>query len=92
MRIAILEQIAVKDDCIQKELVEVMGLAPTTVLSHLQALKKAGLLKGSVSSGSKLCYCIDWQTLNDFKINLGNLHEKITLHHTKVFENKGKCM
>lgn len=92
VRIAILEQMAIKEDCVQRELLQIMGLAPTTILTHLQVLKKAGIIKGNVTSGSRLYYSIDWHTLNKFKINFENLHEKIINQQSKCVQNFEECL
>lgn len=57
-RIAILETVLRSERCINSQLVQELGLAQATVSQHLQELKAAGLLRGTVS-GPALCYCID---------------------------------
>ena len=57
-RVAIMEVLAKKDDCICGAIVEELPLAQSTVSQHLAELKKAGLIKGNVS-GTSVCYCID---------------------------------
>ena len=59
-RIAILKELAKRNECICGEIVDVWPLAQSTVSQHLQELKKAGLVKGTVS-GVKSCYCINWE-------------------------------
>lgn len=62
-RIAILEHLLKAKSCINSDLVEEIGLAQATISQHLQELKKAGLIQGSID-GTRMCYCIDpanWQ-------------------------------
>ncbi len=47
-RIAILRVLAERNTCICGEIVEVLPLAQATVSQHLKALKKAGLVQGTV--------------------------------------------
>lgn len=64
-RLAILKTIASRQECICGEIVEVLPLAQSTVSQHLRELKKAGLIKGRIF-GTKSCYCINWDGLNQF--------------------------
>jgi len=57
-RIAIIEFLLDEDRCICSDLVDVLPLAQATVSQHLSELKKAGLIKGSIS-GTSVCYCLD---------------------------------
>lgn len=64
-RIAIIEYISMQEACICNDIVEEIGLAQATISQHLTALKKIGLIKGTID-GKKLCYCIDidqWNTI-----------------------------
>jgi ArsR family transcriptional regulator, arsenate/arsenite/antimonite-responsive transcriptional repressor len=64
-RIAILKEVAKKQNCICGEIVKVLPLAQSTVSQHLKELLKAGLLTGTVD-GPKSCYCINWKTFEKF--------------------------
>jgi DNA-binding transcriptional ArsR family regulator len=57
-RIAILEHLIQEDKCICGDLVDILPLAQATVSQHLAELKKAGLIKGTIS-GTSMCYCLD---------------------------------
>lgn len=57
-RIAILEHLTHMNTCICGDLVDVLPLAQATVSQHLAELKKAGLIKGTIS-GTSMCYCLD---------------------------------
>ncbi len=63
-RISILKLLAQKKSCICGKIVEVIPLAQSTVSQHLNELKKAGLIKGTID-GKKSCYCIDWKRFNE---------------------------
>jgi DNA-binding transcriptional ArsR family regulator len=57
-RIAILEVLMKKEDCICGDIVDELPLAQPTVSQHLKELKNAGLIKGSID-GNTVCYCVD---------------------------------
>ncbi|HLF63741.1 MAG TPA: metalloregulator ArsR/SmtB family transcription factor [Saprospiraceae bacterium] len=57
-RIAILEHLIQEDQCICGDLVDALPLAQATVSQHLGELKKAGLIKGTVT-GTSMCYCLN---------------------------------
>ncbi len=65
-RIRILQILAERNECICGEIVEVLPLAQATVSQHLIELKKAGLIKGTVS-GAKSCYCINWEAFEQLE-------------------------
>ena len=57
-RVAILQHLYKMDTCVCGDLVNEIGLAQATISQHLKALKKIGLIKGTVE-GTRVCYCID---------------------------------
>ncbi|MBI3143462.1 MAG: winged helix-turn-helix transcriptional regulator [Bacteroidetes bacterium] len=57
-RIAIVMYLLECKSCINKSLVDELGLAQATISQHLQALKDAGLIQGSID-GVKTNYCLD---------------------------------
>ncbi len=65
-RVAILKEIAKREQCICGEIVEVLPLAQSTVSQHLKELLKAELITGSID-GAKSCYCINWKTFERFE-------------------------
>lgn len=71
-RIAILRTLAKRGVCICGEIVKVMPLAQSTVSQHLKALKKAGLIAGTVE-GPKSCYCVNVKSLSQFGKSLAAL-------------------
>lgn len=71
-RIAILEVLLRKDNCICGDIVEDLPLSQSTVSQHLKELKDAGLIKGEVE-GAKVCYCIDELEWNNAKAYLTTL-------------------
>jgi predicted transcriptional regulator len=67
-RIAILELLIKKEDCICNAIVEELPLSQSTVSQHLKELKEAGLIQGS-TEGVRVCYCIDekeWETAKSY--------------------------
>jgi len=75
-RIAILNILAKKNECICNELVEVLPLAQSTVSQHLKELKTAGLVTGEVD-GPRSCYCINWKAFDKFNNDFNSLFEKL---------------
>ncbi|MFN4198083.1 MAG: ArsR/SmtB family transcription factor [Flavobacterium sp.] len=71
-RLAILQYLAEKEQCMCGDLVAELPLAQSTVSQHLAALKNAGLIKGNIT-GHNLCYCIDatqWNKMLQFLKNI----------------------
>jgi ArsR family transcriptional regulator, arsenate/arsenite/antimonite-responsive transcriptional repressor len=79
-RIAILQTIAEKEECICGEIVEVLPLAQSTVSQHLKELKDLDLIHGEID-GAKSCYCINWETMGSFSNAFQAFLEE--LHHHK---------
>lgn len=66
-RVAILQYIFNTNTCICGDLVDVVGLAQSTISQHLKELKTIGLIKGNIE-GTSVCYCIDqpkWSEMKD---------------------------
>lgn len=57
-RVAILQHLAAVGNCISGDIALELPLARATVSQHLQELKAAGLIKGTID-GQRICYCID---------------------------------
>lgn len=72
-RIAILEFLIEKDQCICGDIVSEIGLSQSTISQHLAALKKANIIQGNID-GTKVCYCINKEVLEE---NLKLLNLKI---------------
>ena len=81
-RIAILSQLAKKNECICGELVEVLPLAQSTVSQHLKELKNAGLIDGTID-GPRSCYCINWKAFEKFHTDFTVLFEKLKSTNAK---------
>ena len=75
-RIAILNTLAEKKECICGDLVLNLPLAQSTVSQHLKALKELGLIKGTVD-GPRSRYCIDWKTFGKYQRELAAWSEKL---------------
>lgn len=76
-RIAILEALAEKRECICGDLVVDLPLAQSTVSQHLKALKEIGLIKGEVD-GQRSKYCIDWKVFEKHQKQMSLWSEKIS--------------
>ena len=76
-RIAILEVLAEKKECICGDLVLDLPLAQSTVSQHLKALKEIGIIKGEVD-GPRSKYCIDWKVFEKYQKLMGHWSEKMS--------------
>jgi DNA-binding transcriptional ArsR family regulator len=65
-RVAILNVLAARNECICGEIVEELPLAQATVSQHLKELKDAGLITGVVD-GPKTCYCLNPSALQELQ-------------------------
>ena len=68
-RIAIIQQLIKANTCICSDLVDKLGLAQATISQHLNELKTAGLIKGTIE-GTSVCYCINEKTWKQYKKEL----------------------
>ena len=73
-RIAILQLLLKKQNCICGDIVDELPLSQSTVSQHLKELKEAGLIKGDID-GVKICYCIDEKEWKSAKLSLGIFFE-----------------
>lgn len=65
-RLAILKYLTKKTSCFSGDITSEIPLSRTTVSQHLQELKKAGLIQGTIE-GIKVNYCICDKTYNKCK-------------------------
>lgn len=65
-RIAIIQILLKKNECVCGGLVDELGLAQATISQHLKELKNASLIKGTVD-GASVCYCIDEKMWKQYK-------------------------
>ncbi len=76
-RIAILRTLGARGECVCGEVVDVGGLAQSTVSQHLKVLREAGLITGT-ADGPRSCYCLSAEALaavaDGFGAFLGGLH------------------
>lgn len=56
-RIAILQYLIERNNCVCGDIVDELPLAQATVSQHLKALKETGIIQGEIS-GASVCYCI----------------------------------
>ena len=57
-RLAIVQLLAARNECICGEIVDDLPLAQSTVSRHLKVLRDAGLVQGTID-GPRSCYCLD---------------------------------
>ncbi|MBX7181371.1 MAG: metalloregulator ArsR/SmtB family transcription factor [Bacteroidia bacterium] len=74
-RVAILERVLQSDSCICGDIVDDLPLAQPTVSQHLKEMKNAGLIKGRIS-GNSICYCADFETLQELNVFLKEVMNK----------------
>lgn len=83
-RIAILKVLALHNECICGEIVDILPLAQSTVSQHLKELKNAGLIDGTID-GPRSCYCINWKAFEKF------MHEFSFLFNNLKMKNQKAC-
>lgn len=65
-RIAIIQHLAEKNECVCGDIVSEIGLAQATVSQHLKELKTAGIIQGNIE-GKSTCYCLNPEKLGELK-------------------------
>ena len=70
-RINIINRLLQTETCVCGDFVEDLGLAQSTVSQHLLALKKVGLIQGTVQ-GPSTCYCLNPKRWEEFKTIIRN--------------------
>lgn len=73
-RIAIVQYLIQKKECVCGEIVDELPLSQSTVSQHLHELKKVGLICGNID-GPRVCYCIDPIAWNRVKKAMAGLME-----------------
>ena len=81
-RIAIIEYLIDKCDCVCGDLVAVLPLSQSTISQHLKELKNVGIIKGEIE-GAKTCYCINTDTWKEL--------EEISHLLIKSYSTKNEC-
>jgi ArsR family transcriptional regulator, arsenate/arsenite/antimonite-responsive transcriptional repressor len=82
-RIAILNVLAKRNECICGDIVEVLPLAQSTVSQHLKELKNAGLIDGNID-GPRSCYCINWKAFEKFNSEFSSLFNNLKEKNEKA--------
>jgi DNA-binding transcriptional ArsR family regulator len=75
-RITIFEYLLTVDTCICGDIVNQLPLAQPTVSQHLKELKKAGIIKGTIS-GKAICYCVDHLAVEKIKNYFASIVDKM---------------
>jgi DNA-binding transcriptional ArsR family regulator len=76
-RIAILEYLLQKGECVCGDIVDVLPLSQSTVSQHLKAMKDAGIIKGDID-GVYRCYCVNTQVCQSLLTKIRELFKKGT--------------
>ncbi len=82
-RIAILNVLAKRNECICGDIVELLPLAQSTVSQHLKELKNAGLIDGNID-GPRSCYCINWKAFEKFNTEFNSLFTTLKVKNEKA--------
>ena len=77
-RLAIVELLAEREECICGEIVDDLPLAQSTVSQHLKVLKEAGLVRGTVE-GRRTCYCLDPEAVRALRATLDDYFDALRL-------------
>jgi ArsR family transcriptional regulator len=77
-RMAIIRYLIQQDRCICGKIVDVLGLAQSTVSQHLKVLKDAGIIQGTIE-GVATCYCINHKHLQENLNKLSSLQKSTEL-------------
>ncbi len=80
-RISILRLLLNKNSCICGYIVDELPLSQSTVSQHLKELKKAGLIKGTIT-GTRVCYCINEKSWEKAEKMLGKLFKDFRTPNT----------
>ena len=70
VRIQIIRLLLSKKTCIGGDIVDVVGLAQSTVSEHLRILKASGIITGAITR-PRVCYSLNPMRLNQFNNFLG---------------------
>lgn len=71
-RVAILQFLAARKTCFCGQIVDELPLAQSTVSQHLQELKDAGLIQGTID-GTRVCYCLNQKAIARAQAAFGTL-------------------
>lgn len=80
-RMAILNYLSEQSQCISGDITDVIPLSRTTVSQHLQELKNAGLVHGTVS-GTRIFYCLETDKINELKTKMHAFMDKLAANQT----------
>lgn len=75
-RIKILKILNDLNSCMVGSIVDLLPLSQSTVSQHLKELKRVGLIKGEIE-GPKICYCINFEVLENAKEELNKLFTQV---------------
>jgi ArsR family transcriptional regulator len=82
-RLAIVQLLSERDECVCGEIVDDLPLAQSTVSQHLKALKEAGIVQGTVE-GRSTCYCLDPVVLSELETTLGSFFDGLDVTNSST--------
>lgn len=72
VRLELIKLLATRQSCLCREIPTISSFSKGTILSHLRALKQAGLVQGELE-GAERCYQLNADVLQQFKQQVSNL-------------------
>lgn len=78
-RVAIIEFLIKKKECICNDIVNELSLAQPTISQHLKELKQAGIIQGEID-GNSICYCINTDTIGKMHNILSDYSKQVTIN------------
>jgi DNA-binding transcriptional ArsR family regulator len=78
-RIAILRDLARRNECICGEIVNLIPLAQATVSQHLKELRRVGLITGQIE-GPRSCYCLNPRGIKVLSATISSFLEELEKH------------
>ena len=72
IRFEIIKYLLTHPGCITGDIVDYLPIAQATVSQHLQVLRQAGWISGTVS-GTAIRYCLDEANINWFRSKVGEI-------------------
>ncbi|HXU28354.1 MAG TPA: hypothetical protein VN698_14070 [Bacteroidia bacterium] len=87
-RTSLIEAIASKPNCVRNTYIEVEGLNKFAVGTNLKYLKRFGIINGVLTT-KHLEYCINYESIEEFKHLFDDFYNKVMAHKNRV--NQETC-
>lgn len=80
-RVAILQLLVARQECVCGDIVDELGLAQATVSQHLKELKRIGIIQGEINP-PRVCYCINPVVWQEAKVLFGSVFDSFQASST----------